>query len=316
MAEIHGSLKIGKKARLAVSALSLALTAFMGAAGSNAVAADKSVLPVAVPVVVSEGTKGFGTGLNEGNHNMIAAIKERGVINVGVRGDIRGLGFYDKYNNRFSGLEVAIGKEIAKALGVQPHFVVVASATRTELLDQGVLDLVMGTMTITKQRQRQWDFSAPYYKDSAAVLTTDPNITSLEDLLGKSVGVTAKTNSARELIRAMVKDGCIDRDKFSESDFDVKTWKEGITFKEYQNVPDLVQALDNGSIAAFCNDRSLLLSQMTDQHHLLPETFAPQPFGIATPKDTDLSVKVKELIDAWIKDGTMERLYEEEGLTL
>lgn len=281
------------------------------AAASEADATEK-MLPGSM--IIPEGTTGFGTGVNEGNTTMVAMIRERGVVNIGVKSDIKGLGYLDEATGQFSGLEVELGKRIAKALGVDVHFVAVNSGTRTELLDQGVLDLVMGTMTITPTRQMQWDFSAPYYSDYASVLVEDPEIKSLPDLVGKSIAVTVKTNSALNLVETLIKQGALEVKGFDPLTFEAKTWDEGITFKEYDDAELAHEALKRGVVAGFCNDRSQLSIFLNEDRHLLPETFAPQPFGIATPKDSDLSDFVAKVIIDLTCSGELARINDGLGL--
>ena len=303
---LAGRLKLGRLS----AALFLAGAMLFGAA-SDAGATEKMLQG---SMIVPEGTAGFGTGVNEGNTNMVAMIRERGVVNIGVKSDIKGLGYLDEATGQFSGLEVELGKRIAKALGVDVHFVAVNSGTRTELLDQGVLDLVMGTMTITPTRQMQWDFSTPYFSDYASVLVENPEIKSLPDLVGKSIAVTVKTNSALALTQELVKLGAIDLDSFDPETFVAKTWSEGISFKEYDNAELAHEALKRGVVAGFCNDRSQLSIFLNDERHMLPETFAPQPFGIATPKDSDLSEFVAKVVVELTCSGELARINDGLGL--
>lgn len=294
----------------AAAALLLGLLVAAPGVSSDADAADKMLQGSMIAPV---GTTGFGTGVNEGNTNMIAMIRERGVVNIGVKADIKGLGLRDA-NGQFSGLEVELGKRIAQKLGVDVHFVAVASATRTELLDQGLLDLVMGTMTITPARQEQWDFSAPYFSDHASVLVESAEIKSLSDLVGKNIAVTVKTNSALALTQELIAQGIIPADDFNPATFEAKTWTNGIAFKEY-DTPELANAaLERGVVAGFCNDRSQLSVFLNDARHLLPESFAPQPFGIATPKGSDLSPFVAKVVTELIESGELRQMTEDLGL--
>ena len=298
------------KLRRLSAALLLAAAALV-ATNSDAWAQDK-MLPGSM--IVPEGTAGFGTGVNEGNTNMIAMIRERGVINIGVKSDIKRLGYFDAATGQYSGLEVELGQRIAQALGVEAHFVSVNSGTRTELLDQGVLDLVMGTMTITPKRQMQWDFSSPYFSDYASVLVDNDEIKSLKDLAGKTIAVTVKTNSALELTQELIRIGALKLDNFDPNTFEAKSWDQGISFKEYDNAILAHEALKRGVVAGFCNDRSQLSIFLDDGRHILDENFAPQPFGIATPKDSDLSGFVAKVILELTCSGELERINQELGL--
>ncbi len=300
-----GHCRLGRLGALAL-ALAAALTWSSTALAANDMVQGSLIAP--------EGTTGFGTGVNENNQNMVATIKARGVVNIGVKGDIKGLGFRDEASGQFSGLEVDLGQRIAEALGVDVHFVAVNSATRTELLDQGVLDLVMGTMTITPTRQEQWDFSTPYYSDHAAVLVDAPEIKSLGDLAGKKVAVTVKTNSALALTQKLMELGAITVDDFDANTFEAKTWQQGISFQEYDNAELAAAALARDEVDGFCNDSSQLSVFLDGERKLLPETFAPQPFGIATPKGSDLSPFVAQVVSQLVDSGELQRLIQAQGL--
>lgn len=265
-------------------------------------------------MIAPVGTTGLGTGVNENNRNLVATIKQRGVVNIGVKADIKGLGYQDSVTGEFSGLEVELGKRIAADLGVEVHFVAVGSATRTELLDQGMLDLVMGTMTITPQRLKQWDFTLPYFSDHAAVLVEDKAIKSIADLKGKTIAVTVKTNSALALVQELMRLELIAVKNFDPNAFEAKTWNQGISFKEYDTPEQAQTALAQGEVAGFCNDRSQVEVFLTAERHILPEIFAPQPFGVATPKYSDLSAVVDRIVLDLMRSGELADMTKAQGL--
>ena len=102
-------------------------------------------------------------------------------------------------------MEIDIAKMIADYLGVDVEYTTVTAATRGELLDSGDIDCVLATFTITEERRKTWDFTTPYYTDAVTVLVEDKSgIKTLDDLVGKTVGVSSGSTSARELVRAMV----------------------------------------------------------------------------------------------------------------
>lgn len=97
--------------------------------------------------------KSADTGKSSNAAEDIAAIKKRGVLRVGVKNVTKGFGYQDPATGKFTGLEVDLGAELAKKLGVDVEYTPVTAATRTALLDSGDIDMVAATFTITPERK-------------------------------------------------------------------------------------------------------------------------------------------------------------------
>ena len=245
----------------------------------------------------------------------VKAIVDRGVLKVGVKNAVPGFGFQDTLTNEYSGMEIDIAKMIADYLGVDVEYTTVTAATRGELLDSGDIDCVLATFTITEERRKTWDFTTPYYTDAVTVLVEDKSgIKTLDDLVGKTVGVSSGSTSARELVRAMVEKGLISGDNFNPDTFDAATWKENISFRQYDDYPTISTALSAGEVDAFCVDKSILAIYKTDGRSYIEENFAPQEYGIATTKDSEMSKLCEKLITGWLEDGTIDGLIEKYGI--
>lgn len=94
--------------------------------------------------------------------------------------------------NQLDGFDVDVAKEIGKRLGVRVTFVTPGWDIITAGHWQGRWDMDVGSMTPTKARAKVLDFPAVYYYTPAAVaVNKDAKETSLADLNGKVVGVTA-----------------------------------------------------------------------------------------------------------------------------
>lgn len=245
----------------------------------------------------------------------IQAIVDRGTLNVGVKNAVIGFGFQDTLSGEYSGMEIDLAKKIAETLGVDVEFTAVTAATRGELLDSGDLDCVLATFTITDERRNSWDFSTPYYTDHVTVLVENSsNIKSLKDIEGKVVGVSSGSTSARSLVSAMIEAGVIKGDGFDKDSFDAATWKEGVSFQQYDDYPTISTALSANEVQAFCVDKSILAVYNTDNRSYISEEFAPQEYGVATKKGSAFSSYVDGLISGWIADGTVDALIKEYNL--
>jgi len=245
----------------------------------------------------------------------VQAVIDRGVLRVGVKNAVIGFGYEDPLTGEYSGLEIELAKALAEKIGVDVEFTAVTAATRTELLDSGDIDCVLATFTITDERKESWDFTTPYYTDYVSVLVEDSKgITTLEDLVDTTVGVSSGSTSAKSLVSAMIEAGLISGDNFDAETFDPATWTEGIAFQQYDDYPTISTALSAGEVDAFCVDKSILAIYKTEGRSYIDAEFSPQEYGIATTKGSGMSVVAEELITELLTDGTIDKLISDNGL--
>ena len=241
----------------------------------------------------------------------VQAIVDRGILRVGVMNAVLGFGYQDPITGEYSGMEIDLANALAAQLGVDVEFTTVTAATRTELLDSGDIDCVLATFTITEERKQSWDFTTPYYTDHVTVLVEDASgIKTLADLKDKLVGVSSGSTSARALTAAMIDAGVIDGAGFDKETFDAATWKEGISFQQFDDYPGISTALAAGQVDAFCVDKSILAVYKTEGRSYIADEFAPQEYGIATKKDSGFSTYCEDFIQAKLADGTIAGLIE------
>ena len=296
-----------KFAALLAGVMSLAMLTACGGSTSSSTAASSTAASSAAGSTAAASTTEWPEDVQE--------IVDRGVLRVGVKNAVPGFGYQDPLTGEYSGLEIDLANKIAEYLGVDVEFTTVTAATRGELLDSGDIDCVLATFTITDERKQTWDFTTPYYTDAVTVLVEDSSgISSLSDLVGKTVGVSSGSTSARELVRAMVDKGLISGDNFDPDTFDATTWTEGVTFHQYDDYPTISTALSAGEVDAFCVDRSILAIYKTEGRSYIEDEFAPQEYGIATTKGSGLSEVCEELVTQWLSDGTIDGLIAEYGL--
>lgn len=233
------------------------------------------------------------------------------ILKVGVKDSVIGFGYKDPLSGEYSGMEVELAKKISSELGYKDvEFTTVTAATRTELLDSGDLDCVIATFTITEERKKSWDFSTPYYTDAVTVLVeTADGITNVDGLVGKKIGVSTGSTSAYNLAKTMSAKGLLGDYTVPESsaDFDISSFNAaGTTFEQFGDYPAISNAMAAGTVDAFCVDKSILANFKTDDRSYIEDTFAPQEYGVATRKDSELSSRIEELITKWLSDGTID----------
>ena len=245
---------------------------------------------------------------------LAAMASAEGTFRVGVKQDVYGFGYLDETTGEYSGMEIDLAAMLADALGYdEVEYTTVTAATRGQMLDNDELDCVIATFTIKPERLESWDFSTPYYVDAVTVLVEDASgITDLASLVGKTVGVSSGSTSAKALADAMVEAGVIDA--FDGDTFDASTFSGGVTFKVFDDYPAIHMALDSGDVDAFCVDKSILATYKNDGRSFIDASFAPQEYGVATKKGSELSGKIEELITTWLEDGTIDSMIAEWGL--
>lgn len=119
----------------------------------------------------------------------IADIQKRGTLAVGLS-DVSPP--YATKNEKMEhvGLEVELAEMIAKTLGVKLRVVIVTAANRVACLLTDCADILIYGLTITPERATQVWFSQPYAINASGIIAAKGTaIASLEDLVGKRVGV-------------------------------------------------------------------------------------------------------------------------------
>jgi putative glutamine transport system substrate-binding protein len=248
------------------------------------------------PAATGSGAQGASA-----DNAQIQAIKDRGVLRVGVKVDVPLYGYLNPDTNEQEGLEADIAHALAKdIIGDEDavEFQAVTAATRGPLLDNGEIDVVIATFTVTEERKLSWNFTTPYFSDAIGFLVKkDLGATKIADLNGKTIGV-AQAATTKDAITEKAKELGIE-----------------VNFSEFQSYPELKTALTSGRIDAFSVDKSILLGYLDESTVIISETFKPQEYGIATKlENKDLA----EYLDNWIKtaksDGTLDQLTTKWGL--
>ena len=299
--------KISRRSFVKAAGTAIALTALTacGGSASSSVAASTA----------TSAASGSAAASSEAVSADVQAIIDRGVLKVGVKNAVKGFSFQDTLTGEYTGLEDSLAEMIAEHLGVDVEFTTVTAATRGELLDSGDIDCVLATFTITDERRKSWDFSTPYYTDYVSVLVEDSSgIKALADLKDKVVGVSSGSTSARALVQEMIDEGVITGEGFNADTFNADTWKDGISFRQYDDYPAISTALSAGEVNGFCVDKSILAIYKTEGRSYIDAEFSPQEYGVATKKGSGFSALCDELVSGWLSDGTIDGLIKENGL--
>lgn len=217
-------------------------------------------------------------------------IKERGYLIVGCKMDVPDLSFYDAQTDTWSGLETElafqtaaglfdVSTDEAKELNLV-KFVGVTVADREEKLEQGEVDCLLATYTITDERAERFAFSDSYYTDYIGLMVKNSgsdlnslgtsDIRSLADLDGKYIGVPRNATT---------------RDTFLNYIDTMNTLKVSPIFCEYEGYEALFKALKDGNIDVMSVDVSILNGYVDNSTTILNDRFGGQHYGAAVTKE-------------------------------
>jgi polar amino acid transport system substrate-binding protein len=115
--------------------------------------------------------------------DMIANIKARGALTVGVKPDYPPFGYRDG-SGQIVGLEVDLAQDLANRLGVPLKLMSVSASSRLQFLQQGAVDLILATTAVTRHRAHEVGLIEPrYYANGVGVLVRkDAGVASAGDL--------------------------------------------------------------------------------------------------------------------------------------
>ena len=303
-----------KKSMKKVTAMTMAamMAALLGGCGSSAsetTAAATSAKAEETTAAASEAAADTTAASGDVSAD-VQKIVDRGVLKVGCKSDVPNFSLQNTATGEYEGFEDDLAYNIAgEIFGCTPEeakdkklveFQGVTAKTRGPLLENGEIDLVIATFTITDERKETYNFSTPYYTDAVGLLVNnDSGIESIEDLDGKIIGV-AQSSTTKDGFKAYVEE---------------KGLNVNPEFQEFDGYPALAQALATKQIDCFSVDRAILSGYVNDSNHILDDRFSEQEYGVASAKEnTGLAELVDEKVTSMISDGSMKALQEQWNL--
>ena len=224
------------------------------------------------------------------NSKAVQKIVKRGTLNVGVKQDVPNFGYYSAKTNTYEGMEVDLAKKIADELKVKVNYIPVTTQTREPLMDNGTIDLLIGTYTINDERKASYAISNPYYYDQIGFLVLkDSGINKISDLNGKTIGVSQGASTKAAL-------------QEYASAHNLK-----FNYVQLGSFPELAVSLYAHRVNAFSVDKSILSGYESKKTKTLNEGFKTQEYGIASSKSNqDLIDYTNGLLAKWQKDGSLQ----------
>lgn len=233
---------------------------------------------------------------------LIAACSDTGASSsnndslvIGIDDAFPPMGFRDE-NNEIVGFDIDLAKAVSKKMGVEFVFQPIDWSTKEAELESGRIDLIWNGYTITPEREKKVLFTEPYLANAQVITTLiDSDITSLEDLQGKNIGIQAQSSAL---------------DAFNAHPIH----KEVGSVTEFKDNVLALTDLKAGRVDAVVIDEVVikyLMAQEEGTYKILDEALAPEKYGVGVKKgNEELLNKLQQALDEVTADGTAAEISE------
>lgn len=252
-------------------------------------------LAAALSLALASGCAGIGLGGGGGGTSAthLARIVETGTLRVGMSGEQPPLNMTAR-SGEILGLEVALARVLAAAIGVRAEIVQIPFPRLLDALEAGEIDLIMSGMTITAQRNLRVVFVGPYFVSGQSLLSKSTELlaASLEELNRPSVKLAALSSSTSEAwVRRALPQATL---------VPTQTLDEGIQLVIADQAAALVADQEICYFAMLRHPEAGLATRA--------ETFTVEPIGIALPPDDhQLTNLIANYLGALEMQGALRR---------
>ena len=225
-----------------------------------------------------------------------AAVKDAGVFKIGGVQTSTLFSLLNEKDGQTRGFDAGIAQLLSNyILGENKvEITQVTSDTRESVLQNGQVDAVFATYTITDERKKLVSFAGPYYYTQQAILVLADNddIKSVDDLADKNVAVQSGSNGPAIL-----------------EEFAPKASQQ-----EFKTDEEARQALQQGRVDAYVIDNNMQQSALVREpgkYKIAGKPFgSKEPYGIGLPLDSDGVAFVNDFLKKIEDDGTWTELWQ------
>jgi polar amino acid transport system substrate-binding protein len=219
--------------------------------------------------------------------------KEEGVITVATDATWPPMEFVNE-SKEIVGFDIDLMKAAAEAGGFKVEFMNTAWDGIFAGLANGEYDAVISSVTITEDRKKTMDFSAPYINAGQVLIVQDSTsgVTALQDLTGKSVGAQIGTTGAIEIQNT-----------------------EGVELRTYDELGLAIEDLANGRIAGVVADTPIAADYVLQNDtykgklKIVGEPFTDEYYGVAVKKgNTEILETINKGLKKVLDKGVDEEL--------
>ena len=231
-------------------------------------------------------------------------VKETGIFTVGYRESSLPLSYLDD-KLKPVGFSIELCKHVVDAVKAKlgmPDLNVkynpVTSATRIPLVANGTVDIECGSTANMTSRQQQVGFSYTFFVPQFKwIVRADSNIKSAEDLRGKTVAVTAGTNTALFVNKMNNEENL------------------GMTITQGKDHAESFLLVETGRASAWMEDDVLLAgfranAKSPADFKLLDKSYTSDPYALMIRKDDpQFKALVDEALAQLMRAGEFEQIY-------
>ena len=218
-------------------------------------------------------------------------------IVIGTKFDQPGLGLKNP-DGTMSGFDVDVAKYVAQQLGYSEDKIEwkeSPSAQRETLIQNGQVEFIAATYSITDSRKEKISFAGPYLVTGQSLLVREDNtdITGEASLQNnkKLCSVSGSTPAQR-----------------------IKDKYPGVQLQQYDTYSACVEALKNGAIDAVTTDEVILAgyaAQSPGTFKIVGKPFSEENYGIGLKKgDTELCTKITDAVKKMESDGAWKAAWD------
>ncbi|EGD53788.1 transporter substrate-binding domain-containing protein [Gordonia neofelifaecis] len=223
-------------------------------------------------------------------------IAKRGRLVVGTDLGSNPLSFRDPISGDVKGFDIDVAHWISAAIFGDPNLIeyrMITNDNRSEALENGTVDIVVKTMSITCDRLKTVSFSVPYYAASQQILAyRNSGISQASDLAGKNVCATRSSTSIARVQEAVP----------SAKFITTASWA------------DCLVMMQQGQVDAITSDDPILagIAAQDPWVQVVGDSLGTEYYGVGIPKGQDDLVRfVNGVLAAREADGSWQRSYNE-----
>lgn len=227
-----------------------------------------------------------------------SAVKKNGVLRVGGIETGPLFSMKDLASGELTGFDAGMSQLLARYITGKSDakdltkLTIVSVDTRESLLQNGTVDAVFATYTITPARAKKVAFAGPYYESGDAIMVKADNsdIKTVADLAGKTVVTESGSTAA----------------------VDIKKRVPTAKLLLLQQDAECVAAVQQGRADAYVLDQGILISDASTNKKVkvVGQPFTKEPYGIGLPlKDPSAKKFVDDFLKEIFKNGDWAKLW-------
>lgn len=223
-------------------------------------------------------------------------IKDKGVINVGVT-DFYPLNYRDS-NGEWIGFDTEFAQAVGKKLGIDVEFVEISwDEKETELASKNI-DCIWNGLVLTDEKKDVFRFTDAYMSDEP-VLFAKTTIKNLKDVSGKRIVVVEGSVGEKTIAEHFENNECIS----------VASTEIALEYVDYGEADvAVVSSVDAYGLTEVKNG---IFEELESTHMGYDKVF----YAVAFRKDSDACEKINEAIKSLKKNGELEKIAREYGLS-